>query len=273
MSEKESTKPKNAHERIEETKAFYEGDIIKMDKYQTEAKEVDREIKWYEWDFAFVISNPDFGADKGATSGMYISSLSEAIGRYKKWFKTIYRESQVEMKKERKLELELVESICNNYFVKDNGKIQNKYGGRFKKSEIAVDRKSISSEVELEEEGGDEDDEVPEEGNDQRDVRVFEGDVHLDEEDYDPYVDTKLYCADFSTMILNAMIYRLNRVLGFETCLIMSKTGKYLYLLVKGNPGELRMHAQNQEYSLSLEVGYWDLVSQSAFSLGKFYTF
>lgn len=95
------------------------------------------------------------------------------------------------MKKERKLELELVEAICNEHFVQENGKVQNKYGGRFKKSEVAVDRKSISSEVEDQAEGGDED--VPDEGNDPVNVREFKADVNRDEEDYDPYVDTKLY--------------------------------------------------------------------------------
>ena len=153
--------------------------------------------------------------------------------------------------------------------MRDNDKVANRWGGRFKKSEVIIDRKSISSEVEINEEGGEDDADVPDEGNLPQPVRELEAEIHKDEADYDPYVDTRMYCADFSTMILNAMIYRLNRVLGFETCLLMSKTGASLYLLVKGNPGELRLHAQDQEYSLSIEVGYSDLVSQSAFSLGK----
>ena len=107
MSKKDSTQPQNAQERIQETRAFYEGDIVKIDEYQKGAKEVYKKIKWYEWDFVFVLPNPDHGNP----GGKHIDSVHDAVNRYKRWFKTIYRESQVEMKKERKMELELVENI------------------------------------------------------------------------------------------------------------------------------------------------------------------
>jgi hypothetical protein len=68
---------------------------------------------------------------------------------------------------------------------------------------------------------------------------------------------------------MNAIIYRLNKLLGFETMLLISHKGDNLYLLIKASEGDLRVHAQKQKYLLSLEVGYTDLVTQPPFSLGK----
>lgn len=51
-------------ERIAQVKAFYEGDIVQMDKAQKNYKEPTTTIKWYEWDMVMVIPNPDFKQEK-----------------------------------------------------------------------------------------------------------------------------------------------------------------------------------------------------------------
>lgn len=94
--------------------------------------------------------------------------------------------------------------------------------------------------------------------------------VHdTDDMDAEPFIDTKIYLSDFTTLMLNAIIYRLNKLLGFETLLLISHKGNNLYLLIKASEGDLREQAQKQEYLLSLEVGYTDLETQPPFSLGK----
>lgn len=94
--------------------------------------------------------------------------------------------------------------------------------------------------------------------------------VHdTDDMDTEPFIDTKIYLSDFTTLMLNAIIYRLNKLLGFETLLMVSHKGNNLYLLIKASEGDLREQAQKQEYLLSLEVGYTDLETQPPFSLGK----
>jgi hypothetical protein len=59
----------------------------------------------------------------------------------------------------------------------------------------------------------------------------------------------------------------MNKVLGFETLLLISKSGRDLYLLIRASRGDLRTHAQDQGYLLALDVGYTDLDSQPPFSL------
>lgn len=51
-------------ERIAQVKAFYEGDIVQMDKAQQNYKEPTNNVKWYEWDMVMVIPNPDFKKEK-----------------------------------------------------------------------------------------------------------------------------------------------------------------------------------------------------------------
>jgi hypothetical protein len=51
-------------ERIAQVKAFYEGDIIKMDKTQQNFVDTNHNIKWYNWDMVMVIPNPDYKTEK-----------------------------------------------------------------------------------------------------------------------------------------------------------------------------------------------------------------
>lgn len=41
----------------------------------------------------------------------------------------------------------------------------------------------------------------------------------------------------------------------------MAKSGKDLYLCIKASTGDLKMHAQNQQYALTLDIGYSDIQS------------
>lgn len=148
-----------------------------------------------------------------------------------------------------------------------NGKILDTGGKRFKLIEEMKEEYRSKDHSGVVHEGGEED-RYPNEGVQLSDIDNMSGN-ETDEEECEPFMDTRMYLADFSTLMLNALIYRLNKVLGFETLLIISKSGKDLYLLIRASPGDLRVHAQNQEYLLSLEVGYTDIETQPPFSLGK----
>lgn len=64
----------------------------------------------------------------------------------------------------------------------------------------------------------------------------------------DPFVDTGNYKADFASFMMNTMIYKLTRVLGFDTVLLMSKDGKNLYLLLRAEEKDLKKLAHQQEF-------------------------
>ena len=66
------------------------------------------------------------------------------------------------------------------------------------------------------------------------------GNVDDFEFEADPYVDTGNYKADFASFMMNTMIFKLTRVLGFDTVLLMSKDGKNLYLLVRAEEKDLK---------------------------------
>lgn len=199
----------------------------------------------------------------------------------------MYRENQVEMTKERNAELKLIEELCEEVILAPNGKVRNKCGQRFRRVEEF--KQAVYGEANFVEdqnamyEGGS--------GNVQSaigvaDVQYEENfdipgeEVHAaqirnlsindtDDMDIEPFIDTKVYLSDYSTLMINAIIYRLNKLLGFETMLLISHKGDNLYLLIKASEGDLRVQAQKQKYLLSLEVGYTDLVTQPPFSLGK----
>jgi hypothetical protein len=192
----------------------------------------------------------------------------------------VYRENQVEMTKERNAEIKLIEELCEEFLLAPNGKVKNKCGQRFRKVEEfkqEVYGENVVKGEEIMNEGGT-DDKV--EVNAEENADIPDEEVHAasirnlsindtDDMDVEPFIDTKIYLSDFSTLMMNAIIYRLNKVLGFETMLLISHKGDNLYLLIKASEGDLRVHAQKQKYLLSLEVGYTDLMTQPPFSLGK----
>jgi hypothetical protein len=51
-------------DRMAQVKAFYEGDIIKMDRTQQNFVDANPNIKWYNWDMVMVIPNPDYKTEK-----------------------------------------------------------------------------------------------------------------------------------------------------------------------------------------------------------------
>lgn len=227
---------KNLDGRLKEIKAFYEGDIVEMDKSQKNYKSTKKSIKWYEWDMVMVFPNPDFNYDKQEVDGYLLDDVDEAVHRYKKCFKQIYRENQVEMKKERIAELDLVRELVTKHLVKQ-GEVRNLCGGRFQKAQRTDDSQRRSGVIY---EGGKEEMDIPEEDAHANQVKEMSINDDTNEEDQDPFIDTRVYCADFTTLILNAIIYRLNKHLGFETLLLMSKSGRDLYLLISASPGDLR---------------------------------
>ena len=60
----------------------------------------------------------------------------------------------------------------------------------------------------------------------------------------DKFIDTQNYKADFQSFIMNVIIYKLTRVLGFDTVLLMSTSGKHLYLLVRAEEKDLKKLCQ-----------------------------
>jgi hypothetical protein len=214
----------------------------------------------------------------------------------------VVRDNQVEMTKERNAELKLIEELCEEFITAPNGKVRNKCGQRFRRVEefkqavYGEVNGAVNGEVngELNGEVYGEGENVIHEGGAsgaesgigvgdiqyEENLDIPDEDVHAasikdfsindtDDMDVEPFIDTKVYLSDFSTLMLNAIIYRLNKLLGFETMLLISHKGDNLYLLIKASEGDLRVHAQKQKYLLSLEVGYTDLVTQPPFSLGK----
>jgi hypothetical protein len=78
-----SQKSKNLKKRLEEIRAFYEGDIMKMDRVQKDSVESKRKMKWYEWDMVIVLKNPDYFASKCNGKAEYMENSNEAIERYR----------------------------------------------------------------------------------------------------------------------------------------------------------------------------------------------
>ena len=50
-------------------------------------------------------------------------------------------------------------------------------------------------------------------------------------------------------------------MLGFDSVLLLSKTGKYIFLLIRSDDKDLKKLAQQQEYKLWLEIGSSDATS------------
>ena len=81
------TRSKGLERRIEEIRAFYEGDIIKMDKAQKNCQESKKEVKWYEWDMVMVIPNPDYEGEEEFLDEEEEEGAEEAARIYKACFK------------------------------------------------------------------------------------------------------------------------------------------------------------------------------------------
>lgn len=74
---------KTPEEQMKEVRAFYEGDIVAMDNFQTETEDSDQKtIDWYDVDMVLVIPNPDH--PKYAHHEMHLDDVDEAVERYKK---------------------------------------------------------------------------------------------------------------------------------------------------------------------------------------------
>ena len=77
----------------------------------------------------------------------------------------------------------------------------------------------------------------------------------------DKFIDTNNYKADYQSFILNCIIYKLSKVLGFDTVLLLSNNGKHLFLLVRSDEKDLKRLAQQQDFRLKLEIGHSDMIS------------
>lgn len=159
-------------------------------------------------------------------------------------------------KKERTLEIEQVTDLIKQYLLESDGRVKNRGGGRFEKNEKVYENRMANGEASgsMMHDGGDN-------SNVDENTNFHDINKDLTELDMDCFIDRKTYLTDISTLFLNAIIYRLNKVLGFETLLLMSKSGKSLYLCIKASYGDLKVHAQIQQYSLTLDIGYSDIAS------------
>lgn len=256
-----NARAKTLDKRLEEIRAFYEGDIIKMDTAQKDCKDSKKKVKWHQWDMVMILPNPDYYEGEDHLDGEGEEAGEEAKSIYSKCFKKSLADD-VEAKKERDRELKLVKDIAMTKLMKDN-RILDKGGKRFRPVEELENEKNTGNVVH---EGG----ENKKEDSDTDGLNLDKlADMVIDAQDDEEFFDTRMYLSDFSNLILNAIIYKLNKILGFETLLLISKSGEDLYLMIRASDGDLSVHAQNQGYLLSLEVGYTDIETQPPFSLGK----
>ena len=177
-----------------------------MDKAQADKDEsIAKPVRWFNWDMVMVFPNPDH--PEYSDDNAFLDSTEDAAYIYKKCFKEIQRENQTEMKQERKLELDMVKDLIQDHIMRDD-KVLNRGGGRFTVNE--EDGKPVNTAINGE--------------NGENDMNVSL--IHLNDEtieDNEAFLDSKVYLSDFSTLILNGIIYRLNKILGFETLLLLSK--------------------------------------------------
>lgn len=64
---------------MEELRAFYEGNIVNMSKFQGDYFDSKKEVHWYDWDMVMILPNPDYRARDENT----IEDVDEAVKRYK----------------------------------------------------------------------------------------------------------------------------------------------------------------------------------------------
>lgn len=159
---------------------------------------------------AFVVPNPDFRRSKPD-----FMAADEAMARFAKCFKPEKLSCQALTDKQRTVEIAAVESVLEA-MKGDSGeddKLVRRGGKRFVRPD--------------EMDGAVEEDEDSEAG--------FEK---------EPFIDTQKYDADFASFMLNSIIYKLTRVLDFDTVLLLSKSGEHLYLLVRAEEKDLKKLSQ-----------------------------
>jgi hypothetical protein len=102
---------------------------------------------------------------------------------------------------------------------------------------------------------------VGDEGTHVQDVKTSS--VHVNPEtEKESYIDSNENMSkDFSNIMLNGIIYKLNKILGFETLLLFSESGEFIYLLIRATEEELRILAQDQDHPLALNLGFSDFSS------------
>lgn len=73
--------------------------------------------------------------------------------------------------------------------------------------------------------------------------------------------DTGAKPADVTGLIINMMIYRLSVAMSIDTRLVMSANGNYIYLVMKADEHDLAMIAEEELYTMQLQLGATDLSS------------
>ena len=73
--------------------------------------------------------------------------------------------------------------------------------------------------------------------------------------------DTSTQARDFSTLIRNVILVKLTRHLGLNARLLLSFSGKKIFIVIFADEADLKTEAERDDYSLQLEVGITDLPS------------
>lgn len=73
--------------------------------------------------------------------------------------------------------------------------------------------------------------------------------------------DTGVYAKDFTTLLRNAILYKLVGNLGLKVKQIMSQTGEYIFLLLVADEKDLEIEAERVRFNKQLEIAVTDLIS------------
>ena len=64
-----------------------------------------------------------------------------------------------------------------------------------------------------------------------------------------------------TTHIINILIYKFSAKLSLDTTLIMSKSGKFLYLVIRSDIKDLKGQAEKIGFNVQMGIGATDLIS------------
>lgn len=215
---------------------------------------------------AFVLPNPDYSRSYGRIS------VKKGLNRFEQCFKSEKLSNPTFGEKVREVEVEAAERVLKRMEKDDDKKgIPKKSGGRFisskmigaqndieanggrnsdkrdskrntsksskdKSSSSSSDKSGGSDSIELS--GGSSSSSSSSDSKSRSDIDSVERNELSFE--MDKFVDTNNYSADYQNFMLNCIIYKVSRVLGFDTVLLLSNNGKYLFLLVRADEKDLK---------------------------------
>ncbi len=187
----------------------------------------EEDIKWYQWDYVIAIKNPD--AQKKPKKMKYNKALDLLLSI----FRIEDKENDIERKTLRKAEEEVFSEILKG-MQDEKGKIPKFKGGRF---ERIPGKKPLK----------------------------IKKDTKLNAEEYEDtqtlWNDRGGEPKDLTSLIINVMLYKFSAVLSLDCKIMMSVSGKILYLCLRSDIKDLKDVAEESGYNIQLAIGATDLLS------------